>query len=172
MVEIKKKILNKHGITTINTIILMAVIFPIFLFLTVDFPHMIAMNRRVKSVLDNSASTAITEINDNKTPLGILEIDKDKAVETVNKIVATSLKLNSDLTPNRESLIIDTPTISTTVINNPSKNPTFVSKNGSFPIKNPSVAVYAEVPVRCLVFGNRTITLKYTSIAQVQFKSN
>lgn len=168
----KRSILNKKGINTINTILLMAVIFPIFLFLSIDFPHILAMNRRVKAVLDNSASTAITEINNSKTPEGILEINPDQAKTTVNRVIATSLKLNQDLTPNKSSLIIDTPAVTTTIINDPVANPTFVSKNGSFPIKNPSVAVYAEVPVRCLVFGNRTIILKYTAIAQVQFKKN
>lgn len=162
------KLNNKKGFMSIYIIVMLAVLIPIMFFLTIDLPYMMRMNRTLKSALDNATSTAITYLNESKISAGILEIDVNEANRVVNKVIQEYFYLNDDLTTNEDSLIDGTPKIEIQVINNPTGQ-RIDTPNGGTIIKNPSVVVYAEFPVKAK-FSGITKTIKHTSVSQVQFK--
>lgn len=167
---VTKYLKNNKGFTVIYTIILMAVIFPLILFVSIDLPYYMTMNRKIKNTLDNATSTAITCINEQQASSGKLQIIEGDAKNTVNNIISQSFSLDKDLTPNKTSVIKDKPVIQVRVINNPSLNEFITTQNGQFKVKNPSVAVYGEIPVRGKFFNMFCPKIKYTAISQVQFK--
>lgn len=159
---------NKKGFMSIYVIVMLAVLIPIMFFLTIDLPYMMRMNRTLKSALDNATSTAITNLNESKISQGILEIDVDEANKIIKKVIQEYFYLNDDLTINENSLIDGTPKVEIQVINN-AIGQRIDTPNGGTIIKNPSIIVYAEFPVKAKFYGI-TKTIKHTSVAQVQFK--
>lgn len=159
---------NKKGFMSIYVIVMLAVLIPIMFFLTIDLPYMMRMNRTLKSALDNATSTAITYLNEDKISQGVLEIDVNEANKIVKKVIQEYFYLNDDLTINENSLIDGTPKVEIQVINN-STGQQINTPNGGTVIKNPSIVVYAEFPVKTK-FSGITKTIKHTSVAQVRFK--
>lgn len=167
----KRLLKNKKGISTIYVIVFLAIALPIMVFFTVDFPLMMATNRKVKATLDNAASTAILQIDETKASNGELFIDEVEAKKMAGRIIKETFVLNDDYSIKEGSLIVDTPTVNIVVFNNVKNTIYYDTLNGKFAINNPSVLVYAEVPVKGSFFSHSKKTIKYTAIAQVQFKN-
>lgn len=167
---LKKYFKSQKGITTIDTIVFLSIALPIMIFFTVDFPLMMATNRKVKATLDNAASTAILQIDETKVSQGELYIDEVESKKMALKVITETFNLNNDLTLKENSIIADTPIIDVVVINNVANTKYYDTSNGRFEIKNPSVLIYGEVPVRGTFFSHSPKTIKYTAVAQVQFR--
>ena len=165
-----RKYFNSKGFMSIYLILFLAVFIPIMFFLVIDLPQFMAMNRKAKGALDNASSTAITRINEDKTTEGILEINETEARNIAKKVIVETFNLNDDLTVNENSSIPDTPKIEILIVNNPNERPYHETPNGKFYFKNPSVLIYAEIPVEASFFKFAKKTIKYTSVSQVQFK--
>lgn len=161
---------NKKGFISIYVIIALAVFLPISLFISIDMPYMMTMNRKIKNTLDNASATAITCINESSASSGIIQINTIEAEKTAKKVIQESFGLEDDLSVNKHSLITEAPTITVKVINNPTLEPTYKTLNGTFNIKNPSVIVYAEIPVQAKFLTMAKPVVKYTAISQAQFK--
>lgn len=165
-----KKFNNKKGFVAIYAIIMLSIFIPFALFVTIDMPYMMTMNRKIKNTLDNASATAITCINEEMASKGIIHINESKAEEIAKKVIQESFGLNDDLSINEYSLISGTPNITIKVINNPELESTYKTSNGTFYISNPSVILYAEIPIqpKFMIFTKPNI--KYTAISQAQFK--
>lgn len=170
MVNIKKILNNKKGFMAVYVIIGMSILLPFMFFVSIDMPYYMTMNRKVKNTIDNAGATAITCLDERGITNGQLIINPNEAEKQAKKIIQLSFGLNDDLTVNQNSLIADAPTIQFKVINNPNLEPTYSTPNGEFKIKNPSVIVYAEVPVSGQFFGKHQVKIKHTAISQVKFK--
>lgn len=167
---VRKYIKNNKGFTAIYVILFLAIFMPFMFFLTVDLPHFMSMNRKIKSTLDNATSTAVTRINEAKASSGVLEISEQEAKDIAMKVIIETFNLNDDLSLTDKSLIDNKPDIEIVVVNNISSTPTYTSPNGTFYILNPSVIIYGEVPVKARFFKVIEKNIKYTSIAEVQFR--
>lgn len=165
-----KLIKNKKGFMSIYVIIGLAVFLPIMLFVSIDTPYMMTMNRKIKNTLDNASATAITCINETSASSGLIQIEVAEAERMAKKVIQESFGLNEDLTVNSNSLIAINPKITIKVINNPTIEPTYTTLNGVFEIKNPSVIIYAEIPVQAKFMTSAKPIVKYTAISQAQFK--
>lgn len=161
---------NKKGISTLYVIIFLSIALPTMIFFTVDFPLMMATNRKVKATLDNAASTAILQIDETKASSGVLYIDEVESKKMAGRVIKETFVLSDDYSTKKGSLIVDTPTVDIVVFNNVKSTIYHNTLNGKFAINNPSVLVYAEVPVKGSFFRHSKKTIKYTAIAQVQFK--
>lgn len=170
MVNIKKRLKNKKGFVSIYVIIGLAVLLPFMFFVSIDMPNHMSMNRKIKNTLDNAVSTAITCLDETSVTNGSLVINTQEAEARAKEVIKKSFGLNDDMTVNENSLISDTPTIRFKVINNPNAEPTYSTPNGEYTIKNPSVIIYAEIPVKGLFLYKTEVTIKHTAISQVQFK--
>lgn len=167
---IKKIIKNKKGFMAIYVIIGLSVFLPLALFVSIDMPYMMTMNRKAKSTLDNASATAITCINESQASHGVIQINSSEAEKMAKKVIQESFGLNDDLSPNSNSLLKEKPTITVKVINNPTLEPTYTTLNGTFNISNPSVIIYAEIPINAQFLSKAKATVKHTAISQAQFK--
>lgn len=166
----KKIIKNKKGFIAIYVIIGLSVFLPLSLFVSIDMPYMMTMNRKIKSTLDNASATAITCINEDMASHGVIQINSSEAEKIAKKVIQESFGLNDDLSPNQYSLLQEKPNITIKVINNPTLEPTYTTLNGEFKINNPSVIIYAEIPVYTKFMPNAKSIVKHTAISQAQFK--
>lgn len=170
MVKLMNKVIkNRKGFISIYVIIALAVLLPLILFVSIDIPYMMTMNRKIKNTLDNSASTAITCINEEMASAGDIDISGFEAEIMAKKIISESFGLEDDLSVNENSLIAGKPKVTVKVINNPTNVPKYKTPNGEFKISNPSVIVYAEVPVQGKFLKMAKPIIKHTSISQAQF---
>ena len=167
---VNKYIKNSKGFVTIYVIMFLAVFLPVMFFFTIDLPHFMSMNRKAKGTLDNATSTAILQLDESKASQGILQIDEAEAKKMALKVISETFNLNEDLTTNEDSLIVNKPNIQIVVINDVASIPNYTTPNGTFYFKNPSVLIYGEIPVKGNFFNFTEKTIKYTSIAQVQFR--
>lgn len=161
---------NKKGFVAIYVIIGLSVFLPLSLFVSIDMPYMMTMNRKAKATLDNASATAITCINESQASHGIIQINSSEAEKMAKKVIQESFGLNDDLTPNANSLIKEKPVVTVKVINNPTAEPTYTTQNGTFKISNPSVIIYAEIPVYAQFLSKAKAVVKHTAISQAQFK--
>lgn len=167
---VKRLFKNKKGFMSIYVIIALSVFVPISLFVSIDMPYMMTMNRKIKNTLDNASSTAITCINEEMASRGVININSSEAEAMAKRVIKESFGLEDDLSVNKNSLISDAPTVTIKVINNPTAEPTYKTPNGNFNIQNPSVIIYAEVPVQAKFLRMAKPVIKYTAISQAQFK--
>lgn len=167
---VKKLLKNKKGFMAIYVIIALSVFVPISLFVSIDMPYMMTMNRKIKNTVDNASATAITCINEQMASTGVIHINSNEAEIMAKKVIKESFGLGDDLSVNENSLIADAPTVTVKVINNPKSESTYETPNGTFDIKNPSVIVYAEFPVQAKFLKMAKPVIKYTGISQAQFK--
>ena len=170
--RIKCLLKNKEGFTAIYIILVMSVLLPIMLFVFIDLPHLMTMDRRADNVIENASATAITYINKSKASNGVLYINEDEAKKKAMQIIAQTYNLNDDLSLNEHSTLSAPPKIDIEVINNPSVKDSITTPNGTFAIKNPSVVIYGEIPVNGLIWKYAKLTAKHTGISQVQFRTN
>lgn len=161
---------NSRGFTTIYVIVFLAIFIPIMFFFTVDLPHFMVMNRKAKGALDNASSTAIVQIDESKASQGIIQINEKDAKEIALEVIKETFILNDDLTVNENSLISNKPNVNIIVINDVKKVPSYTTPNGTFYFENPSVLIYAEIPVKGNFFNFEERTIKHTAIAQAKFK--
>ena len=159
---------NKQGFVSIYAIIMLAVLIPFMFFVAIDLPYYYRMNRNTKNALDNATSTAITCLDETYMANGRLYIDESEATKRAYDVIKEYYYLNDDLTPKENSLITEKPTINIQVINQ-ANGQIVETANGTTTITNPSVVIYAEIPITGKFF---TITkkIKHTAVSQVQFK--
>lgn len=168
--KIKNKY-NKKGFISIYVILWMVVLFPLLMFISIDFTHFIHINNQLKDLTDNLSASAVTLLNEDEIPKGVLNIKENEANKIINKIVKNELKLNDDLTPTENSILISEPNIETKIVNEvPSSGISVTLKNGdTIKVKNPSVIVSADYPVHGLFFKNMIIHFNKIGTSQVRF---
>lgn len=165
------KLLNKKGFTSIYMILWMAVLIPFFLFIFMDLTYYVSEHIRLKSITDNAAASAVTQINEDLVKFGTLEIDNTKANEVAKEIIIRNLNLNDDFSPaETNKTMSQSPTIDIRVFN------TFLESGyeyetpiGKVLLKKPSVVIYAEYPVEGLFF-KKIVNVKKIGVSQVQFR--
>lgn len=169
--KILRNLLNKKGAISIYTIILLSFLLPFLMFTAIDINHYMQQNRKLKNVVDNSASSAITMINESKLSYGEIEIDSREASDVVSRVVKETLYLNDDLTPKDVSVLKERPEINVYVVNNPSVTGTDLSTPiGTVKVKNPSVVVYGKFKVKGLFFSSMSVDIQKVGMSQAQFK--
>lgn len=169
---IREKLKNKQGVISIFTILWLAVLIPFLLFVTIDLSQYIYDYVHLKNVTDNAAASAVTMVDNTLIPQGILQIDSTEATATAENVIASSLDLQPNLSPYLNSTLRAAPTIQVYVENITSTSGVVVSTPaGDVTVFHPSVIVYADYPVKGLVFSNVHLNLKKIGISQAQFSN-
>ncbi len=70
---------KKAGFNTLTALALMAILMPMLLFLVVDMPNYLEVNRKLKSIVDNMAASAATIIDEEMLAKGAVVIEADDA---------------------------------------------------------------------------------------------
>ena len=164
---IRNKLNDKKGFLSIFTILILSAIIPLSLFIAIDLPYFVQMNRKVKNILDNSTSAGITQIN----PANITEINSDKAIKLATDVFISGFKLNEDLTPNSESIIKSAPELHMEMIKpSPYDITNIKTSKGLYKIEEPSLVANVKVEVKGKVFKMLKVNILKTSISQVTSK--
>lgn len=161
---------NKNGFMSILIILILSFLIPFTLFIVIDLPYAMTMNRKIKNTLDNAASTAVTCVREELLSDGIIEIKEEEAIYQAERVIIESFYLNDDLSSSEKSLIGNDMKLDIKVFNHPDIDTVYKTENGTFKLKNASVLIYAEVPVKLKVLGLIMPKIKYTAISQAQFK--
>lgn len=170
---IKHFLFDKKGVTSIFTILWLAVLFPFLMFVVIDISHYTYEIIHLKAVTDNAAASAVTQIDESLVPQGVLQIDPTEATQVAETTLQTDLNLNSDWTPKDNSIFSGTPTVKINVVNVTS--PTginYPTPVGNLTIYHPSVVIYAEYPLHGLFFQADHVTIQKVGVSQVQFKTS
>lgn len=165
---ILKQYLNKKGFVSIYALLVIAFLLPLIMFSFVDINHYMQQNRKLKNLVDNSASSAVTMVDETQLPKGIIQISETDAKNIAMSIIKQDLFLNDDLTPQSKSILSGKPTIEVYVVNNP---PTTVTTSlDTVNVKSPSVIVCGKFPVKGLFFSSITVNMTAEGMSQAQFK--
>lgn len=169
--RIKNQLNNEKGSVLIFVLILLVVITPMLLFATFELPHLVTHHRKVKNTLDNATASAATRIIEDQLHYGIIEIDRQLAIETAKRIIAHDYHLNSKtLEPLDGSPLRRAPIIDVQVINNPSSSGTTVTfPTETVKIKNTSVAIYIELHPKPVFFSKFKPVIRHVASTQAQF---
>lgn len=170
MEKVKKKY-NKKGFISIYTILWIIVLLPLLMFVTIDFTHFMHVNNQLKNLTDNLSASAVTLLDEDEIPKGILTVKESDAEDMVNKMLKDELKLKDDLTPTDKSILRSAPDVEVKVVNEvPSAGIDVSLETGDIVnVKNPSVIVSVDYPIRGLFYNKLTIHYKKIGTSQVQF---
>lgn len=166
--RILKRYLNKKGFVSIYAVLLIAFLLPFLMFSFVDVNHYMQQNRKLKNLVDNSASSAVTMVDSTQLPKGIIQISNTDATNIAMGIIKQDLFLNDDLTPQSKSILSGKPTIQVYVVNNSPTNVT--TPLDTVKVQHPSVIVYGKFPVKGLFFSSITVNMTAEGMSQAQFK--
>lgn len=89
----KNRIKEKKGIGAIASVLILAAMIPLMLFTFVEVPYYNQYNRKMKSIADNAAASAITRIDENELAKGNLLLNKENAKTQVYKTLESWFSL-------------------------------------------------------------------------------
>lgn len=155
---------NKKGYISLYTILWLSVFVPFLIFIFVQFTLMVKQIVTYKNICDNAASSAVTYLDEDLIPDGIIKIRENDAKKAAKDIIISSLNLNENLTVNSNSIIPKDPTIVIEVYNDvPESGLTITKFNNKIKITKPSVIVTGEFPTYTRA------KIKSIGVAQAQF---
>ncbi|MFJ8528559.1 cobalt ABC transporter permease [Bacillus sp. NPDC094106] len=166
---IKQLLKNKKGVTSVYVILFVSALLPLLLFLCIDVPHYLDSSRKIKNVLDNASSSAITRIQDDKLPKGIIELNPEEAKEIIDKIIQHDLFLDEEFNPKKGSIVSGKPKIETHFVNNPDEITEVSTPIDNVKVNHTSVVIYAEIPVNGLFFKFNEVKMKKVAVSQARF---
>lgn len=179
--SLKNLFTSKKGAISIYIVITMTFLLPMFLFLTVEFPHLTNTHRRLKNSIDNAASSAILCLNEDELSLGNLVVVESCANSVTKKILAHNYGLDeSTLAPLAHSQVSETPRIVVRVINNPNgtvrvrmpdESLSDDEKFDDIYVSETSVVIYVEMKFKSLFFKSFNPTIKQVGSAQSRFSN-
>lgn len=162
--------MNKKGFVSIYIILWLAVLIPFLLFVFVDLMQYSNQNVKLRSVTNNAAASAVSRLNEDRLPEGILEIDEDKAVETIEEILRKDLLLDENFEPLEGSTLREAPEIEIYIANEEDGSTEISVPTDTFFIDNTAVVIYAKYNVRGLFFHRSGVERQYLAISDAFFE--
>lgn len=166
------KIKNKDGFVSIVAIILGATFLITFLWLTLDLSYFVQQNRSTKNILDNASASAVTRVDESTLGSGDIKFLKNEVEEMAMSIIRNDLFLDENNNPLPQSPLREKPEIQVLVVDNVNKEfGTKVDVAGvkNIKVKNPSVIIYAKLPIRGLFLRDLGPTYQHISASQVSY---
>ena len=84
----RKYTFSKRGAVSVYIVLTLTFLLPMFIFLTVEFPHLTNTHRRLKNSIDNAASSAILCLDESQLSLGNIIVSESCANSDIKKILA------------------------------------------------------------------------------------
>lgn len=175
MNQLKKRIINplknNKGSVLLFTLILMVIVVPMLLFASFELPHLVSHHRKLKNTIDNATASAASRIIESQLHYGLIEIDKNLAIQTAKRVIAHDYHLDPDtLNPKPGSPLRRAPIIDVRVVNNPPAAGQVINfPVESVKVKNTSVAIYIQLHPKPVFFKNFTPTIHHVASTQAQF---
>lgn len=166
------KIKEKKGFISIVSIILGSSLFISFMWLTMDLTYYIQQNRSTKNILDNASASAVTRVNESTLGSGNIKFIESEVKEMAMAILKGDLFLDDNNNPLPQSPLRNAPEIEILAIDNVDRvNGTNVSVAGvkTINVKNPTVIVYAKLPIKGLFIKDVGATFTHISASQVSY---
>lgn len=155
---------NKKGYMSLYTILWLSVFLPFLFFMFIYFTLMVKQIINYKNLCDNAASSAVTYLQEELIPDGIIKIRESDAKRIAKEVIVNNLYLNDDFTINNNSKIHKNPIITIEVYNNIPTSGLIINKfNKQIKLTKPSVVVTGEFPT------HSPAIIKSIGVAQVQF---
>ena len=166
------KIKNKDGFISVVAIILGATLFISFLWLTLDLSYYVQQNRSTKNILDNASSSAVTRVDESTLGSGDIKFLRNEVEEMAMSIIRNDLFLDENNNPLPQSPLREKPEIQVLVVDNVDREyGTRVDVAGvkNMRVKNPSVIIYAKLPIKGLFLQGIGPTFQHISASQVSY---
>lgn len=169
--QIKQQLNNQRGSVLLFVLILLIVITPMLLFATFELPHLVTHHRKVKNTIDNATASAASRIVEAQLHYGIIEINRDLAIQTAKRIIAHDYHLNpSTLEPLTGSPLRKAPTIDVRVVNSPPASGTTITfPTETVKVTNTSIAIYIELHPKPVFFKKFQPVIRHVASTQAQF---
>ena len=176
---IQNRTSEQRGAVSLFVILMLTVLFPMFLFMTVEFPHLANTHRRLKNSIDNAASSAILCLDESQLSLGNIIVTETCANNVIKQILAHNYGLNpTTLEPLSYSQLTKTPRIVVRVINNPSgtvrvrmpdESLSDADKFDDIYVDETSVVVYVEMQFKGILFKSFKPVIEQVGSAESKF---
>lgn len=169
--RIKHQLNNQDGSVLLFVLVLLVIITPMLLFATFELPHLVTHHRKVKNTIDNATASAASRIIETQLHHGIIEINRDLAIQTAKRIIAHDYHLNpTTLEPLEGSPLRKAPTIDVRVINSPpSSGTTITFPTETVKVTNTSIAIYIELHPKPVFFNKFAPVIRHVASTQAQF---
>ena len=99
MLKYLKRIKEKKGSGAIISMLLIAGLLPLLLFTFIDVPYYNQYHRRMKNIVDNTAASAVTRLNEELLSAGTIELDKAESMTLMYEILEDWFGLEPYLYP-------------------------------------------------------------------------
>lgn len=177
--NLKTLLRSKKGAISIYVVISLTFLLPMFIFLTIEFPHLTNNHRRLKNSIDNAASSAILCLDEDQLSLGRITITESCATTVTKKILAHNYGLNENtLEPLPHSQLLETPRVVVRVVNNPTgtvrvrmpdESLSDAEKFDDVYVRETSVVIYVEMKFKSIFFKSFQPTIRQVGSAQSSF---
>lgn len=177
--NLRKYTFSKRGAVSVYIVLTLTFLLPMFIFLTVEFPHLTNTHRRLKNSIDNAASSAILCLDESQLSLGNIIVSESCANTVIKKILAHNYGLDeTTLKPLPHSQVSEVPRVVVRVINNPTgtvrvrmpdESLSDAEKFDDIYVDETSVVVYVEMKMKPLFFKSFHPTIKQIGSAQSSF---
>lgn len=176
MDKIKKIFNKKEGFISIVGIIMGASLFISIMWVMMDLAYYAQQNRSTKNILDNASASAVTMIDETTLGTGNIKFLRTEAKNVAMTIIRNDLFLDNNNIPLENSPLREAPFIEVYVIddNIDKKNgtPVQIGRGNSVKtlnVKNPSIIIYAELPVKGIFLRNKGPKFTHISASQVTY---
>ena len=172
MNKLKSNLKKKDGFMSVVSIIFGASLLLTFMWLMVDLTYYAQQNRSTKNILDNASASAVTRVNELTLGSGNIQFNKKEAEKVAMDIIKGDLFLDDNYNPLPQSPLKEAPTVNVYVVDNitePGGRVIDVSGIKNIRVKNPSVIIYAKLPLKGIFFKNLGPTFQHVSASQVSY---
>lgn len=170
--KLKNNLKKKDGFMSVVSIIFGASLLLTFMWLMVDLTYYAQQNRSTKNILDNATASAVTRVDENTLGSGNIKFKKAEAEKVAMDILRRDLFLDNEYNPLPQSPLKSAPEVKIYVvddINSPGGKVVDVSGIKNIRVKNPSVIIYAKLPLKGIFFKNIGPTFQHISASQVSY---